>query len=136
MSNHPEWLAVCLMLFTSVFVFAEDKLPRIKPEEARQHVGKKVEVVFEVKAAKHSLKRKTVYLDSELDFNSEKNLGIAITEQGIADLKQKRNVDEPAEPFRGKMIRVVGMVVMEDERPYIKIDDADQIHLHQESSKK
>ncbi len=61
---------------------AEDKPPRVKAEDARQHVGKKVEVVFEVKATKNSTKRKTVFLDSESDFNNRNNLGVAISEKG------------------------------------------------------
>src|SRR5262245_36649262 len=100
---------------------ADEKPVRIKPEEARQHVDKKVEVVFEVKASKHSEKRKTTYLDSEASFRDEKNLGIAVSEQGIADLKQKRGVDAPADYYRGKKIRVIGKVVLEEDRPYIKV---------------
>jgi hypothetical protein len=118
-----------LLLLAAVVMGADEKPPRVKPQEARQNVGKKVEVVFEVKGSKNSLKRKTVYLDSEADFRDEKNLGIAISEKGVSDLKQKRNVDEPSEYYRGKVIRVVGDVVIEDERPYIKVDEAEQLDL-------
>lgn len=122
----------CLLLLATVVMGADEKAPRIKPQEARQNVGKKVEVVFEVKGSKNSLKRKTVYLDSEADFRDEKNLGIAISEKGVSDLKQKRNVDEPAEFYRSKMIRVLGEIVIEDERPYIKVDEAEQLDLFDE----
>jgi hypothetical protein len=109
---------------------ADDKPPRIPPEDARKFVGKCVEVVFEVKASKHSVQRKTVYLDSERSFQDEKNLGIAISERGVADLRQQRGIDAPAEYYRGKTIRVTGTVVLEDDRPYIKVDSADQLDLH------
>jgi hypothetical protein len=125
----------CLLLLAAVVIGADEKPPRIKPQEARQNLGKKVEVVFEVKGSKHSLKRKTVYLDSEVDFRDEKNLGIQISEKGVSDLKQKRNVDEPSEFYRGKMIRVLGEIVIEDERPYIKVEEAEQLDLFAEKAK-
>ncbi len=110
-------------------LLAEEAPPRIKPDEARMFVDKKVEVVFEVKHSKYSEKRKTAFLDSEENFQDEKNLGIAITEQGIQDLKQKRAVDGPADYYRGKTIRVLGTVILKEEKPYIEVNEADQIDL-------
>lgn len=130
-------LGCCLLLWLApLAVRADEKPPRIKPGEARQHVDKKVEVVFDVKGSKDSVKRKTVYLDSEADFQDEKNLGIAISERGVSSLKQKRNVDAPAEYYRGKKIRVVGVVVIEEGRAYIKVDDAEQLDLFEEEAGK
>ncbi len=134
MNDQIQILGCCLLLWLAPFaVRADEKPPRIKPEEARQHVDKKVEVVFEVKGSKDSAKRKTVYLDSEADFRDEKNLGIAISEKGVSSLKQKRNVDAPAEYYRGKKIQVIGVVVIEEERAYIKVDDAEQLDLFAET---
>lgn len=133
MKAQLQILGYCLLLWLAPLgVRADEKPPRIKPEEARQHVDKKVEVVFKVKGSKDSIKRKTVYLDSEADFRDEKNLGIAISEKGVTSLKQKRQVDAPAEYYRDKTIRVVGVVVLEEERAYIKIDDADELDLFEE----
>lgn len=129
----PAWIALSLTVSLAT-VLADDKLPRIKPEDARKYADKQVEVVFEVKASKHSAKRKTVYLDSETDFNDAKNLGIAVSEQGIADLKQKRSIDAPADYFRNKKIKVTGKVVIEDDRPYIKVDSADNLDLADDKS--
>ncbi len=108
---------------------ADEKPPRVPADMARQHVGKKVEVVFLVQAAKHSVKRKTVYLDSTKNFQDEQNLGVAISEPGIAELAQK-GISAPADHFRDKTIRVTGVVSLEDNRVYIKVDKADQIDLH------
>lgn len=116
---------VCLLGWCA----AADQPPRIQPQEARQHVGQKVEVVFEVKASKNSIKRKTVFLDSETDFRDVRNLGIAISEQGQTELKTQRHIEDAATFYRGKQIRVVGVVVLEDERPYIKVDYAEQLDL-------
>ena len=111
-----------------------DKPLRINAEEARQHTGKKVEVIFEVKATKNSAKRKTVFLDSEADFNDRKNLGIAISEEGVADLKKVRAVNALEEHYRRKKIRVVGEVVIEDDRAYIKVNQAEQLDLAKDKS--
>lgn len=121
------WCGLVLAI-TSV-VLADDASPRIKPEDARMHVDKKVEVVFEVKHAKYSERRKTAFLDSEENFQDKKNLGIAITETGIQDLKQKRAVDGPADYYRGKTIRVTGTVTLKDEKPYIEVTQAEQLDL-------
>lgn len=119
-------IALLILIFAAL-TRADDKPPRIPPDQARQHVGKQVEVVFEVKASKHSVKRKTVFLDSEADFHDAKNLGVAISEKGIADLKAKRGIDSPAEFYKGKSIRVLGEVRLENDRPYIDVHDAEHI---------
>jgi hypothetical protein len=101
----------------------------IQPDQARRYVGQRVEVTFPVKKAKYSEKRKTVYLDSEVDFHLETNLGIAIVEQGLVSLKEKQKIDAPADHFRAKTIRVVGEIVIEEQKPYIKVTDAAQISI-------
>ncbi len=122
---------VGLFLGCAVAGVADEAPPRIKPEEARQFVDMKVEVVFEVKHAKHSEKRKTVFLDSEEDFRSVKNLGVAIIEKGLADLKTKKSIGHPEEYFANKKIHVTGTVVIREENAYIEVDTADQIDLAQ-----
>lgn len=108
---------------------ADDAPPRIKPEEARKFVDKKVEVVFEVKHAKYSEKRKTVFLDSEEDFRNSRNLGISIIEKGLADLKTKKSIGRPEEYYANKKIRVTGTVVIREENAYIDVEAAEQIDL-------
>lgn len=132
----PCYLIILLIASLASRVAAEDKPLRIKADEARQHVGKQVEVVFKVKSTKNSVKRKTVFLDSEENFQDEKNLGIAISEVGVSDLKQKRGVEAPAEYYKDKSIRVVGEVVIENEHAYIKVDDADHLDLFEEKAEK
>ncbi len=122
------WSSFLLAAMASL-ILADDAPPRIKPEEARMSVDKKVEVVFEVKYSKHSERRKTAILDSEKDFQGEKNLGIAITEKGIQDLKQKRAVDGPADDDKGKTIRVLGTVILQEEKAYIEVNEAEQLDL-------
>lgn len=127
------WLG--LLGWLCLFAAADDAPPRIKPESARQHVGSKVEVVMQVQAAKNSEKRKTVFLDSEANFQDEKNLGIAISEQGQAELKQQRGIADASEFYRNKRIRVVGVVELEDERVYIKVQAAEQLEVFTDVSR-
>jgi hypothetical protein len=114
---------------------AEDEPEVIKAAEARKHVGKKVSVTFLVKTAKHSEKRQKYYLDSEEDFRDEKNLGIQIPDSVAAKLKQQKNVDDPVDFYKGKEIKVQGKIFLEDERPYIRIEEPEQIDIV-ESDKK
>lgn len=115
---------------------ADDEKPlRIQAHEARQHEGKLVEVLFEVKAAKFSMKRKTVFLDSETNFMDERNLGVAIVEAGLADLSAQKGIGTPADHFRAKRIRVTGKVVIEEMRAYIKVEKANQIDLAKDDEK-
>jgi hypothetical protein len=120
---------LAILVFPAALARAEDKPPRVPSEAAKQHAGKRIEVVFEVKAAKNSVHRKTVFLDSMTDFRDPHNLGVAISEKGIADLKTKRGIDNAAEFYKTKTVRVVGKVRVEDDRAYIDVDDADHLDL-------
>ena len=110
-------------------ILADDAPPRIKPEAARRYVDKQVEVVLEVRHSRYSEQRKTASLDSEENFQDEKNLRIAITEKGIQDLKQKWAVDGPADDYKGKSIRVLGTVILKEDKPYIDVNEAEQLEL-------
>lgn len=129
-------VAVLLCCLVPCGIAEEQQPVRIQPAEARQHIGRRVEVVFEVRHTKNSEKRKTVFLDSEADFNDDKNLGIAINEQGLAELKEKRGVADPADFYEGKKIRVVGTVVMQEGRVYINVSLAEQLDLAPESAQR
>jgi hypothetical protein len=124
---HQFALGLTLMLTSLPAAFGDEKPISIEPAEARAHKGKRVAVQFKVQATKNSVHRKTVFLDSEKDFRDEKNLGIAITEKGIEDLRQRRGITAPAEHFLEKTIRVVGVVVLREDRPYIDVKEAEQI---------
>lgn len=120
------WCGLLVLSLVSMSL-ASDAPPRIRPEDARMHVDKSVEVVFKVKHAKYSERRKTAFLDSEENFQDEKNLGIAIA--GIQDLKQKRAIEGPADFYHGKTIRVMGTVILKEEKPYIEVTQAEQLEI-------
>jgi hypothetical protein len=99
------------------------------PEEAIKKVNEKVVVEMTVKSSKDALaKRGEIYLDSQEDFRSAKNLAVVITKTGAAALRDK-GVAAPAEHFKGKTIRVSGTVTLKEDRPRIEVDDPAQIRL-------
>jgi DNA/RNA endonuclease YhcR with UshA esterase domain len=97
--------------------------------EASKRVNEKVVVEMLVKASKNRLeKRQEIYLDSEEDFRDPKNLGVVINVAGAAKFKDA-GIEDPAEHFKGKTIRVTGTVTKESERPRIVVEDPKQIQI-------
>jgi hypothetical protein len=92
-------------------------------------VDKEVWVEVTIKAAKNRLEpRGEIYLDCEEDFRDEKNLATVITRAG-AEAFKRQGVEDPAEYFRGKTIRVRGKVIIKEERPRIEVEDPKQIEV-------
>jgi len=122
-------LLVAVTLATGLLtsVRADDAKPLL-PAQAIQQVGKpSVVVEMVVKKAKDRLeKRGIIYLDSEDDFKSPTNLGVAISAEAAAKLKEK-GIADPAAYFMGKTIRVRGCVMRFEERPYLPVHDPEQI---------
>jgi hypothetical protein len=106
----------------------EDTKPLL-PAEAIKKVNEKVTVQMRVKATKNRLeKRGEIYLDSEEDFRDPKNLGVVVTRVGAAKFKEA-GIDDPAEHFKDKTIRVTGTVLLKEERMRIEVDDPRQIRV-------
>ena len=124
-------LLICFSVWIPAWtgLLGEDALPEIRPEQARQYVGQKVRVTLEVRGAKHSLHRKTTFLDSERDFRDEKNLGIAISEQGVEALGQSLGFTDAVTFFLGKSIQVSGTIELQEGRPYLPVDAVEQIQV-------
>src|SRR5262249_60209784 len=97
----------------------------ISPLEASSRVNEQVTVEMLVKAAKNCQHCFQVFLDSEEDHHDPKNLAVAVTETGKAGFKGER-IDDPALNFKGKVIRVTGMVTLKENRPQIDVDDPTQ----------
>jgi hypothetical protein len=81
-----------------------------------------------VKAAKNCPHCSQVFLDSEEDHHGPSNLAVAATETGKARF-QEMKIDDPARHFKGKTIRVTGVVTLKDHRPRIEVDDPGQIEV-------
>ena len=100
----------------------------LSPLEAANRVNERVTVDMLVKAAKHCPHCSQIFLDSEEDHHDPNNLAVAVTETGAARFKGAR-VDDPASHFKGKTIRVTGVVKLKDNRPRIEVDDPGQIEV-------
>ena len=100
--------------------------------EARTRLNEQVTVEMLIKAAKNCPHCSQVFLDSEGDHHDPRNLAVAVTETGAARFKEAR-IDDPARHFRGKTIRVQGVVTLKDNRPQIEVDDPRQIEVVEKS---
>ena len=100
----------------------------LSPQEAVNRVNEPVTVEMLVKAAKNCPHCSQIFLDSEEDHHDPNNLAVAVTETGAARFKGAR-VDDPALHFKGKTIRVTGVVTLKDNRPQIEVDDPGEIEV-------
>ena len=100
----------------------------LSPQEAVEEINKRVTVEMLVKAAKNCQRCSQVFLDSEADHHNPKNMAVAVTESGKAKFKEM-SVDDPASYFKGKTIRVTGVVTIKENRPHIEVDDPRQIEI-------
>src|SRR5262249_8497227 len=108
---------------TLIAVAAEDT--PITPAEAAKKVNEKVLVEMEVKSTGG---RNNHYLNSEKDFNSDKNFTIFISKDHLEKFK-KAGVENPSMHYKDKLIRFSGKVVLKNQNPWIKVDDPDQIKI-------
>ncbi len=100
----------------------------LTPPEAADRVNERVTVEMLVKAAKNCPHCSQVFLDSEEDHHDPNNLAVAVTESGKARFKEAK-IDDPANHFKGRVIRVSGVVTLKDNRPRIDVDDPRQIEI-------
>jgi DNA/RNA endonuclease YhcR with UshA esterase domain len=121
----------CALVLACVsLAVADDRAVKpLGPIEARKQVGKEVTVQMTVRAAKDRLeKRGEIYLDAEDDFRDEKNFAVVITKKGAESLKAA-GIADPADHFKGKMVRASGTVKEVDGVPRVEVDEAKQIAL-------
>ena len=100
----------------------------LTPREAVSRINEQVTVEMLVRAAKNCPHCSQIFLDSEEDHHDPNNLAVAVTETGAAGFKGAR-IDDPALHFKGKTIRVTGVVTLKDDRPRIEVDDPRQIEV-------
>jgi hypothetical protein len=100
----------------------------IMADHAREHLNQKCTVELTVKLSKNAVPRKVYYLDSEEDFHDEKNLAIVISYEHAARFLEV-GIQDPAEHYKGKTIRVTGTVIQESEQTRIHVEDPKQITI-------
>lgn len=116
-------MLLALFCFSSLLL-AADKEP-ITPAEAAKKINEKVVVAMEVKSTGG---RGNHYLNSEEDYMDAKNFTIFISKDHLDKFK-KAGIEKPSEYFKGKTIQVTGTVTLEQKKPWIKVDEPDQIKV-------
>jgi hypothetical protein len=124
-----EVVAAAVVLgWVALAIGADDDRP-VSATDAVKRVGQTVRVEMQVKKAKNRLdKHGLIYLDSEDDFHSPTNLGVAISPAGAAKFRAQ-GVADPATHFLGKSIRVRGEILVFETRPYLPVTDPAQIEI-------
>ena len=100
----------------------------LTPVEAIHRVNESLTVEMLVQRTKRCCCSEKIYLDSEANHRDPKNLGVVVTESSRAKF-DKAGIDDPADHFNGKTIRVGGVVILKENRPYIEVNDPRQIEM-------
>jgi DNA/RNA endonuclease YhcR with UshA esterase domain len=100
----------------------------LSPVEAINRINESVTVEMLVQRTKCCTGSRQVFLDSEKDHRDPKNLGVVVTENGRARFDEA-GIDDPTTYFKGKNIRVQGVVMRKEDRPYIEVNDPSQIEM-------
>ena len=117
-------LSIALCLFP-LFAIAAAETPPLTPAEAAKRANEKVVMQMEVKSTGGDNNR---YLNSEEDYKDAKNFTIFISKNDLGKFK-KAGIEKPEVHFKGKLIEVTGTVVLQKEKPQIKVEDPDQIKI-------
>jgi hypothetical protein len=97
-------------------------------EEAISRVDESVTVEMVVQRTKCCTKFSQVFLDSEANHHDPKNLGVIVTPEGRTRFADT-GIDDPTVHFKDKRIRVRGVVIRKENRPYIEVEDPNQIEM-------
>ena len=100
----------------------------ISPADAIQRLNQPVVVEMRIKRTKSCTCSSQFYLDCEENHRDPQNLGVVVTTLGAGKFKDAA-IDDPAEHFKGKTIRVQGVVILKEGWPYIEVDEPSQIQV-------
>ena len=100
----------------------------LSPVEAINRVDESVTVEMLVQRTKLCSGSRQCFLDSEPNHRDPNNLGVVVTETGRKKFTEV-GIDDPTGHFKGKTIRVRGVVIRQENRPYIEVDDPMQIEI-------
>jgi alkaline phosphatase D len=95
--------------------------------EAGKHVGKEWTVEMEVRSTGGT--RTRVFLNSEENFRSARNLTVVLDRKALAAELARARIDDPQAHFAGKRVRVRGTVSLFRKRPQIVVKEMKQIVL-------
>jgi len=100
----------------------------VAPEEVASREGQRITVEMRVKSSRLLADAGRCYLNSRRDYRDETNVSIVLFRRGLAALAEK-GVEDPADHFLDKVIRVTGTVEIYKDKPQIIVERAEQIEL-------
>lgn len=122
------WLGPSPLLFCPLAAQETEKTPADKPltpQEALNKLDQRVTVEMEVKSTGGNTAR---YLNSEADFRDPKNFAVYIPQAALLKFYQAQ-IPDPAQFYKGKTIRVTGVVALNRGRPQLRVDTPQQIQV-------
>lgn len=122
-----------ILAFTLTFLAAihaeaggdKDAKP-ITPQEAAKMIDKKCTVEMHVKSAGRS--KTSFFLNSKDNYKDADNFTAVILKDGAEKFKAAK-IEDPSAHFKGKTIRVTGVVGLYQNRPQIVVNDPKQIQV-------
>jgi hypothetical protein len=121
-------LAIAALILLAGASPDDGKTKVIAAPDAKNHIGERCTVEMTVRSSKNAAPRKEYYLDSEEDFRDEKNFAVVIS-YDHGHLFKKAGIDDPAEHYMGKKLRVTGKVIDENDQTRIRVENPDQIKI-------
>jgi DNA/RNA endonuclease YhcR with UshA esterase domain len=100
--------------------------PVVPLDEVGKHVGKEVTVELVVASSRLLESGAFCFLNSRKHHTDKDNFTVAIDAEGLSQFAEEK-IEDPAERFQGKTIRVTGKVSVHRDRPQIVVDDPRQI---------
>jgi hypothetical protein len=107
--------------------------PSLSAEEAAHRIGEAVVVEMVVQRTKSCSGSCQVFLDSEASHRDPKNLGVVLSKDARGRFAEA-GIEDPCAYFKGKTIRVHGVVIQKDKGPAIEIEEPSQIAVLDASS--
>lgn len=125
-------LAACFVIAFPLFLQdkpAEKAQEKIVPgAKAKDFANRKMTVEFTVKSSRFLADRDMVFLNSESNHRNENNFTAVIFKDGLERFSAME-IENPAEHYKNKKVRVTGRIEMRDGKPQIRLIDPDQIKI-------
>jgi DNA/RNA endonuclease YhcR with UshA esterase domain len=103
----------------------------IAPENASEHIDEEVTIKMVAESTRFIKDKDLCFLNSKKRHQDEDNFSVVIKAEGLRALAEKE-IDDPAEHFKGKTIVVTGKVIKFKGKPQLEIKEADQIKIADE----
>jgi alkaline phosphatase D len=98
-------------------------------EQAMKHLGKEWRVEFTVQATGKARNGSLVFLNSEPDFRSAKNLTVVLDMTAVRKELEAAKIADPAKHYAGKKVEVSGTVSLFSKRPQIMVKKLAQVKV-------